>query len=116
VCSAYVKTTFKDASNATDPITRLDVLVKRIFNWTGLGTLLPSTSVPLTSYESFVCSLFISVATFLKDVISWLHQARNDLSLPSTQVEAWSSSLEVRLRQATARYDFAKLFGCLMNG
>jgi hypothetical protein len=55
------------------------------------------------------------VIIFLTDGISWLHQARNDPSLPSTQVEAWSSSLEIQIRQATTRYDFAKLFGDLLD-
>jgi hypothetical protein len=47
--------------------------------------------------------------------ISWLHQAKNDPSLSSTQVDAWSTSLETQLRQATTRYDFAKLFGDLLD-
>jgi hypothetical protein len=47
--------------------------------------------------------------------ISWLHQAKNDPSLSSTQVDAWSKSLETQLHQATTRYDFAKLFGDLLD-
>jgi hypothetical protein len=47
--------------------------------------------------------------------ISWLHQAKNDPSLSSTQVDAWLTSLETQLHQATTRYDFAKLFGDLLD-
>jgi hypothetical protein len=47
--------------------------------------------------------------------ISWLHQAKNDPSLSSTQVDAWSTSLETQLHQAATRYDFAKLFGDLLD-
>jgi hypothetical protein len=47
--------------------------------------------------------------------ISWLHQAKNDPSLSSTQVDAWSMSLETQLHQATTRYDFAKLFADLLD-
>jgi hypothetical protein len=47
--------------------------------------------------------------------ISWLHQAKNDPSLSSTQVDVWSKSLETQLHQATTRYDFAKLFGDLLD-
>jgi hypothetical protein len=46
---------------------------------------------------------------------SWLHQAKNDPSLSSAQVDAWCASLETQLRQATTRYDFAKLFGDLLD-
>ncbi|KIM72450.1 hypothetical protein PILCRDRAFT_16128 [Piloderma croceum F 1598] len=81
----------------TDSIARLEVLVERIRDWTGLGTLLPFSSVPLSSYKS------------------WLHQAKNDPSLSSTQVDAWLTSLKTQLYQATTRYDFAKLFGDLLD-
>jgi hypothetical protein len=56
-----------------------------------------------------------SVKRFMIVTISWLHQARNDPSLSWTQVDAWSTSLETQLHQATTRYDFAKLFGDLLD-
>lgn len=46
---------------------------------------------------------------------SWLHQARHDGSISSEQVNSWATTLEIELRQAVTRYDYAKLFGDLLN-
>jgi len=46
---------------------------------------------------------------------SWLYQARHDSSISSEQVNAWANTLETELRQAVTRYDYAKLFGDLLD-
>jgi len=46
---------------------------------------------------------------------SWLYQARHDASISSDQVNSWATILETELRQAVTRYDYAKLFGDLLN-
>lgn len=46
---------------------------------------------------------------------SWLYQARHDASISSDQVNSWATTLETELRQAMTRYDYAKLFGDLLN-
>ena len=46
---------------------------------------------------------------------SWLYQARHDRSISSEQVKSWATTLETELRQAVTRYDYAKLFGDLLD-
>ncbi|KAF9033484.1 hypothetical protein BDZ89DRAFT_551796 [Hymenopellis radicata] len=45
----------------------------------------------------------------------WLHQAQNDPSITSLQVEIWANKLEKELKQAVTRYDYVKLFGDLLG-
>lgn len=46
---------------------------------------------------------------------SWLYQARHDASISSDQINSWATTLTTELRQAVTRYDYAKLFGDLLN-
>jgi hypothetical protein len=46
---------------------------------------------------------------------SWLYQARHDGSISREQVNSWATMLDTELRQAMTRYDYAKLFGDLLN-
>ena len=50
VCKLYVDETLEQSAAASGPIERVDVLLKRIKEWTGLGTLV-STEVDLSTYE-----------------------------------------------------------------
>jgi hypothetical protein len=46
---------------------------------------------------------------------SWVRQARSDPSIYREQIEDWALRIERELRQATVRYDYAKLFGDLLE-
>ena len=46
---------------------------------------------------------------------SWLYQARHDGPISSEQANAWANAPETELRQAVTRYDYAKLFGDLLD-
>jgi hypothetical protein len=46
---------------------------------------------------------------------SWLYQARHDSSISKEQVNSWATTLETELHQAVTRFDYAKLFGDLLD-
>jgi hypothetical protein len=52
-CKAYVDDTLKLASAEQDPIERVSMLLDRIRDWKGLGTLV-SSAVVVSNYESYV--------------------------------------------------------------
>ncbi|KAE9400504.1 hypothetical protein BT96DRAFT_975354 [Gymnopus androsaceus JB14] len=97
-CVKYVEDTLLQAQAAENPVSHLEVLLSRITGWSGTGL------TSLTSQD--IC---------LNDYKAWHHQALHDPSISSSQVLQWISTLEVQLKQAVTRYDYAKLFGDLLK-
>lgn len=95
-CRAYVDSALRDAAAAPTPLERLAILYDRITSWKGLGSLV-SDDISLSNYEQ------------------WALQAKNDPSVPTSLIKTWGDTLEQQLRQTVTRYDYARLFGDLLE-
>ncbi|KAF9060666.1 hypothetical protein BDP27DRAFT_403018 [Rhodocollybia butyracea] len=93
-CIKYAEDTLTMSQALKDPVSRFDVLLKRIKRWPGTGSVLSQEHL---KYDT------------------WLQQARHDPSISSAQVLQRISNMEVELKQAITRYDYAKLFGDLLK-
>ena len=113
-CKAYVDDTLKRASAEEDPIERVSILLDSIRDWKGVGGLV-SPTVVISNYDSYVVKRPVTFFCSNHVTSSWLYQARHDGSISSEQVNSWATTLETELHQAVTRFDYAKLFGDLLN-
>lgn len=104
----------KRASAEEDPIERVSILLDSIRDWKGLGRLV-SSSVVISNYDSYVVHSPSLFSVLIVSPPSWLYQARHDSSISSEQVNSWATTLDTELQKAVTRFDYAKLFGDLLN-